>query len=117
MKFIKNKKPQQQVNEETKAGYGYSLFTIKRKKYGLCNIINDITIGQQIKIIQNFAKAIRGEASLIARGEEGTNALSLINAIYLSAEREQKVSLPLDKKNYDEFLKKRIKEEKRGKNE
>lgn len=115
MRFIKNKKSQQQVNKETKSGYGFSLFTVKRKGYGISNMIKDITIGQQINIIRNFTKAIRGEEELISKGKEGINALSLINAIYLSADKEERVMLPLNLKDYDEFLQKKIEEEREAK--
>lgn len=51
-------------------------------------------------MLQNFAAAIRGQSPLIAPGADGIHTLELINAAYLSAWEERKVSLPISDKVY-----------------
>ena len=51
-------------------------------------------------MLQNFAAAIRGRASLIAPGGDGLRTLELINAAYLSAWEERRVSLPISDEVY-----------------
>lgn len=51
-------------------------------------------------MLQNFAAAIRGQAPLIAPGADGVRTLELINAAYLSAWEERKVSLPISDEVY-----------------
>lgn len=57
----------------------------------------------------NFVAAIRGEAELIAPGEEGIKGLSLSNAMHLSSWTDDWVSLPIDENKYLRELNKRIK--------
>ncbi len=51
-------------------------------------------------IIQNFVDAIRHGDELIAPGEEGIRELELSNAAYLSAWKEEWVTLPLGEEEY-----------------
>ena len=56
-------------------------------------------------IVQNFTNAVLFGEELIANGMEGINQLTLANAAYLSQSKgNTKISLPLDAKEYDEFL-------------
>ena len=50
------------------------------------------------------ASILRGEP-LVAPGEEGLNALELINAIILSGKRGRTVSIPVDRAEYETLLK------------
>lgn len=111
MKYIRHNKSEIEVNNTTTKGYGYSFYKVKRLNYGIFNAIYDLTIGQQFNIIKNFVKAIEGKAQLIADGREGIKALSIINAIYLSAHLNKTVKLPLDSVKYDNFIKEKVDEE------
>lgn len=55
-------------------------------------------------VIDQFARAVRESAPLLATAEDGVNALELANAILLSAHLQRSVSLPLDRAAYDAFL-------------
>ena len=48
------------------------------------------------EVLDNFGRAVRGEAELIADGREGLRCLELADAAYLSAWRDETVALPLD---------------------
>ncbi len=61
-------------------------------------------------MLQNFSDAILYGKELIAAGIDSLSVLSLINASYLSAFKEQKIEFPFDYQEYKEFLK--IQEEK-----
>ena len=56
------------------------------------------------KIIRNFVAAIRHSEPLIAPGEEGLNAVQLINAINTSAWTDNWAELPVDKDRYLSML-------------
>lgn len=62
-------------------------------------------------MLHNFAAAVRGEAKLIAPGRDGVNTLMLINAAYLSAWEERKLSLPVDMNRYRTALRCREEDE------
>ena len=64
---------------------------------------------QHVGIINNFVKAIHGEESLIAKGEEGINGLTISNAIHLSGWLNTPIELPLDEDLFLAELKKRWK--------
>lgn len=55
-------------------------------------------------IAQNFARAILYNEPLIAPGEEGLNAIELINGMILSSKRNSKVNLPVDRMAYDVLI-------------
>lgn len=63
------------------------------------------------QMLQNFGDAILRGKPLIAQGEEGTRALELTNAAYLSAFLGERVSLPIDSIQYEELLKNKIENE------
>jgi predicted dehydrogenase len=58
----------------------------------------------QPALIQNFARAILYDEPLIVPGEEGLNAVEVINALVLSSQRHQPVSIPVDRAAYDALL-------------
>lgn len=55
-------------------------------------------------ITQNFARAILYGEPLLTPGEEGLNALELINGIILSGKTDKQVSLPVDRTEYDTLI-------------
>ncbi len=55
-------------------------------------------------ITQNFARAILYGEPLIAPGEEGLNAVEMINGLILSSKTGQSVSLPVDRAAYDHLI-------------
>lgn len=63
------------------------------------------------EMLQNFADAILKQESLIAPGEEGSNALTLANAAYLSSWKQDTVSIPIQAELYEEQLKQKMEEE------
>ena len=71
------------------------------------------------EILCNFVAAVRGEEALFARGEEGLNSVTLVNAMLLSAWKKEAISLPFDEDEYCRELmlrakKSRVKLEKKG---
>ena len=111
MKYVKLNKSEPEVNRDNKKGYGFTGAKTSRCGYGYIRAFRDITIGQQVRIIRDFVNAISEGKPLIAPGSEGIKALSLINAIYLSADRGKSVDLPLNNKEYDDSINIKIKEE------
>lgn len=63
-------------------------------------------------MLENFRDAVLEGAELIADGREGSNALELANAAYLSAWLGKKISLPIDADEYERFLQEHIELEK-----
>ena len=57
-------------------------------------------------ITRNMARAILYDEPLIAPGEEGLNAMEIINGIILSGKTGQPVDIPVDRAAYDELLEK-----------
>lgn len=55
-------------------------------------------------ITVNFARAILHGEPLIAPGEEGLNAVELINGIILSSKRAKPVSVPVDRSEYETLI-------------
>jgi len=55
-------------------------------------------------IIQNFCRSILYDEPLIAPGEEGLNAMELINGVILSGKKSKAVELPLDRREYDRLI-------------
>ncbi len=62
-------------------------------------------------MLNNFANAIINEEKLIAPGIDSANTLAIVNAAYLSAWKGQKISLPLDIKQYLSCLHEKEKQE------
>ena len=61
-----------------------------------------------IAIINNFVGAILRGEKLIAPGCEGINELTISNAAYLSAWKNETVRLPFDSGEYDEYLARKV---------
>jgi predicted dehydrogenase len=55
-------------------------------------------------ITRNFARSILYGEPLIAPGEEGLNAVEMINGMILSGKRNKPVSVPVDRAEYDALL-------------
>lgn len=64
-------------------------------------------------MLNNFSNAVLDGADLIATGKDGSNALEITNAAYMSAWQNQKVTLPIDVNVYDEMLQEHIEQESR----
>ena len=111
MKIYRHKS-QKQVNKETTFGYGMSPSTLTISSYGFFRLIKDLVLGQQIRAIRAFAKAIKNKGKPLASVEEGINSVELINAIYLSSWKGEKVSLPIDADEYEKELEIKREEEK-----
>lgn len=111
MKIYRHKS-QVEVNRETKFGYGATPSRASVCGYGVFRFIADLLKGQQLRSLRAFAACVRGKGEMLAKIEEGENALQIINAIYLSAFRLQPVALPIDEAEYAEYLKNRIEWEK-----
>jgi predicted dehydrogenase len=94
--------------------YGKTAKTISReeiqqtKELFICNEPKDC----YEQMLVNFGEAILRGKALIAPGEEGTKALELTNAAYLSAFLGERVNLPIDSAQYEVQLMQRVKDEK-----
>jgi len=55
-------------------------------------------------IAQNFARAILYDEPLLAPGEEGLNAVELINALILSSKTGKPTTLPVNRADYDRLI-------------
>lgn len=98
-------KSEKEVNATTKKGYGNTVITKKVYRYGLLQQLKEARVGgQQAAVITRFVAAMEGRAMLVADGREGINALTLINSIYLSTYKGEKVTLPLNAAEYDNAL-------------
>lgn len=62
-------------------------------------------------MLNNFTDAVLDGASLIASGNEGTKALEISNAAYLSAWQHKKIQLPINSNEFDKLLKSNIEQE------
>ncbi len=111
MKIYRHKS-QKEVNKVTKFGYGATPSRASVCGYGFFRFIADIVKGQQLRSLRAFRNEINGKGSMLARIDEGERALQIINGIYLSAYKNERVSLPLDIEEYDRFLNGRIEWEK-----
>lgn len=57
-----------------------------------------------VEMIRNFARAVLYNEPLIAEGVDGTRAMELTNAAYLSGWKKKWVYFPVDSKEYDALL-------------
>ncbi len=60
-------------------------------------------------ILRDFASAILTGSELLSPGEEGINALEIINAIFLSDWQDKTITLPVDSAEYKKLLDEKIK--------
>jgi predicted dehydrogenase len=65
--------------------------------------------GKHREVTETFARAIRGEESLVARATEGLGSVMLANAVLMSHFRNQRVELPVDGEAYELLLHELIK--------
>ncbi len=112
------KMDEKEVNARAKRDYGNRAdkkYVKKRMYYGLKNYVTDGLYGQQCNILRDFAAAVeKKDASLLrARGEEGVNALNIINAINMSAWKGTEVAVPVDPDEYEKMLAGKIEGEKK----
>ena len=61
-----------------------------------------------VSMLKNFASAVLDGTELIAPGTAGEGALELMCASYLSAWKMARVSLPVDREEYREYLRKAV---------
>lgn len=61
-------------------------------------------------VLRSFARRILYGEPLIALGEEGLRSLELANAVWLSAHLGKPISLPINRRAYDNFLAKKRRE-------
>jgi len=61
--------------------------------------------------IRDFALAVREDRPPMVPGEEGLKSLELANAVVLSSERQQTVTLPLDREDYAQLLREKTGED------
>lgn len=101
----------------------YSKDSIQYGKSAKTNSREEIEINKEVficnepkeayeQMLTNFGDAVLRHKPLIAEGTEGTKALELTNAAYLSAFLGKRINLPIDSKQYEEELKKVITQEK-----
>lgn len=115
-KFLKM--DEKEINARAKRDYGNredKKYDKKYMFYGIRNYLTDALYGQQCNILRDFVAAVgKKDASLLrARGEEGVNALNIINAINMSAWKGKEVTVPVDPEEYDKMLAEKIKGEKK----
>ncbi|MDE5910848.1 MAG: Gfo/Idh/MocA family oxidoreductase [Clostridia bacterium] len=120
MNYYLNQKSESQINQLSTRDYGNKADKKSKKhklSYGLGRMIYDGIYGQQARIITNFVQALESKSKdvLIAKLEEGSKCLELINAINQSSWLGKEVDLPLDADVYAELLNQKIKEEKTDK--
>lgn len=103
--FKKFARSEKEVNDSVNEGYGETEYTLEELSYDGEWRARDEKLGQQIRVIEQFSKAILDKNEpLVALGVEGINALSIINAIYLSHYKNKSVNLPIDAIEYDNLL-------------
>ena len=72
-------------------------------------VINLPTDGDVLSVFyDDFVAAAHGEGALTCPGDEGRNAVELANAMLLSSAQRTSVSLPLDRRQYAEFMEKML---------
>ena len=115
MKYDLLRLSEPEVNARTEKGYGRTGYKTRRRFYGI-RAVKDALFGQQRNVLQSFTEAAcRNDVGLLtARGEEGLNALEIINAMYMSEWTGREISLPFSDEEYAELLAKKCKEERGG---
>lgn len=117
MNYYLNQKSESQINQLSTRDYGNKADKKSKKhklSYGLGRMIYDGIYGQQARIITNFVQALESKSkdALIAKLEEGSKCLELINAINQSSWLGKEVELPLNADEYARLLAQKIEEEK-----
>ena len=117
MSYTLNKMSEEDVNKRAKRDYGNKADKKGKKYYtwyGLKNAIKDGIRGQQCNILDNFIEAVdtKNKDILVAKLDEGLNALTIINALNLSSWEEKEIDVSFDEDRYNELLKVRVDAEK-----
>ncbi|HOL22142.1 MAG TPA: Gfo/Idh/MocA family oxidoreductase, partial [bacterium] len=88
-----------------------SVFTRKAKNmWESLNVKEEIynfesnTSTAQMEMIKNFAETILKKEKLFATGRDGLNTIEFINACILSGKKKKPVTIPVDRKEYDELM-------------
>lgn len=110
------KMDEKEINSRAKRDYGNGCDKKYKKKtyyYGIKNYLIDAFYGQQCNILRDFVKAVakKDKTLLRAQGEEGLNALNLINAMNMSAWSNSEVNVPVDPDDYKNKLAQKIEQE------
>lgn len=100
-----NKLPSSEFNRETRDMFGMP-------ESSEADITPNRQVNQHALIIQNFCNAIVAGEQLIAPASEGLNSLALANGMLLSAWTNKPVQFPIDSKEYQRELDKRISQSK-----
>ena len=61
-------------------------------------------MAEYIALLTNFSAAVRGEEELVSTGRSGIGSLALTNAAYLSAWKDERITLPVDGEEYAGLL-------------
>ena len=61
-------------------------------------------MAEYIALLTNFSAAVRGEEELVSTGRSGIGSLALTNAAYLSAWKDERITLPVDGEEYAGYL-------------
>ena len=113
LSFFQYTHSENEVNACVTEGYGATDFIVEELCYEGAYRARDEKYGQQLRVVDQFTKAIENGEKPVAYGIEGINALSIINGIYLSHYKDKMVELPLDAKEYDDMLNElKVKEQK-----
>ena len=110
------KMDESEVNARSRRDYGNKedkKYRTVRRFYGVGNYLGDALYGQQCRVLRAFVAAAekRDPALLVARGEEGMGALSLINAMNMSAWTGAREAIPVDADAYEAALAEKIEQE------
>ena len=105
-----------EINARSRRDYGNKedkKYRTVRKFYGIGNYLCDAFYGQQCRVLRAFVAAAekRDPSLLVARGEEGMGALSLINAMNMSAWTGAREAIPVDADAYAAALAEKIEQE------
>ena len=105
-----------EINARSRRDYGNKedkKYRTVRKFYGIGNYLCDAFYGQQCRVLRAFVAAAekRDPSLLVARGEEGMGALSLINAMNMSAWTGAREAIPVDADAYEAALAEKIEQE------
>jgi len=77
----------------------------------------DVTVKKQDEghgaVVENFCRAILGEAEPFVTGEEGLKSQELVNALIMSGQLHRPLRLPIDRKKYAQMIKELSKKGKR----
>ncbi len=117
MNYTLNKMSESEVNKRAKRDYGNKSDKKGKKHYtwyGLKNVIKDGFRGQQCNILDNFIEAVetKNKDMLVAKLDDGLNALTIINALNLASWEETEIDIPFDEDKYNELLRIRVDAEK-----